>query len=108
MIAWLIVGGYVLGWLLASRFAYHAIRNDPLIGETGDDDGIDRAMNGAMAFIVGLFWPLALPVAVVMWRPPPTRGQIAAAEQAHDDEKRALERRIAELERELNLPRSAA
>lgn len=108
MIAWLIVSGYVLGWLLASRVAYHAIRNDPLMGDDSGNDAIDRAMNGGMAFFVGLLWPLALPIAFVMWRPPPTRGQIAAAERAHDDEKRALQRRIAELERELNLPRSAA
>jgi hypothetical protein len=99
MIATLVIGGYAFAMLLMGRLAYRAIRED----SGGGAPPIDAALDGAMALIVGLFWPLVLPVAVIMWHPKPTTAEISAALSEREMENRRLQRKITELERELGI-----
>lgn len=93
-----IIGGYALIVLIAARFAYRPVRED-----FGSDDATDRFMGAVVALIAGLFWPLALPVAIIMWHPKPTAAETEAALYEREMENRQLQRRIAELERELKI-----
>lgn len=87
-----IVTAYILLTLVAGRIAYFHMR----VADGVEDEGLDRFMTGAMAMLIGSFWPLALPVAIVMWKPAKTPGEIKA-------ERDAMAVRIQELEAELGI-----
>jgi hypothetical protein len=97
MIAVFVISGYTCAMLLMGRIAYGAIRED------SGSHGIDAALDGMIAFFVGLLWPLVLPIAIVMWRPKPTTAEIRAALSERETENRDLQRRIDQLERELGI-----
>jgi hypothetical protein len=98
MTAWAIVSGYVLAMLITGRFAYRAVRED-----MGSADPIDRFMGAAVSLFAGMLWPLALPVAIVMWHPKPTSAEVEAELAERRVENGKLQRRITELERELGI-----
>lgn len=89
MIAAIVAGCYAIIWLFAARRVFYAFRNDHL---GPPDDGIDTAMAGLLSLIIGMMWPLALPVALVIWKPRKTPAEFQEQLEARD-------RRIAELER---------
>lgn len=84
---------YEIVALLAARVFYGAIRR-----EDGAlmDGSVDNALMGLMGLIGGQFWPLALPIALVIWRPKKTPQEVA-------EENLRMKARIAELERELGI-----
>lgn len=98
MTAWLIVAGYALASLLAARVVLRALRES-----VPDEDITDAVTSGLIALVCGLFWPLALPIALVLVHPKPTSAEVGAAEREHEAEKRELRRRISELEREMGI-----
>lgn len=89
---WLWIG-YGVATLAAGRAAFYFIRADEFMAP---DDGTETFLLGALAMITGLFWPLLLPLALVMWHPRKTPAELRERVQARDD-------RIAELERELGM-----
>jgi len=99
-LALVIVGGYVLVILAVARRIYGALRED---GIMAPDDRTDEIMNAFLSLITGLLWPLALPIAVIMWHPKPTAAETRAALTERETENRQLQQRIAELERELGV-----
>jgi hypothetical protein len=87
----LVALGYEVAAFLAARMMFPHI-----VDGGGSDDVIDRFAAGFMSMLAGHFWPLAAPVALVLWRPRKTPKQVEA-------ENRQMKRRIAELERELGI-----
>lgn len=67
-----------------------------ILDDGGSDDAIDRFIAGFMSLLGGHLWPLAVPVALVLWKPRKTPKQVEA-------ENRQMKRHIAELERELGI-----
>lgn len=82
---------YATVTLFAARRVYWALRD-----HFSDEGGLDLVMDGTMALLTGLLWPLILPVAVIMWRPRKTAAELQEEIAEHD-------RRIAELEREAGI-----
>jgi hypothetical protein len=95
-----IVGGYILVMLAVARRIYGTMRESESMAP---EDRMDAAMIGALSLTISILWPLAIPVALVMWHPKPTAAETRAALAERDDENRQLQRRIAELERELKI-----
>lgn len=94
MITGIVIGCYAGVWLFVARRALYAIRAD---GSMPVADGrIDRVMVGVVAMAIGLLWPLALPITLIMWHPRKTPSELR--EQLH-----ARDERIAELEREAGI-----
>ena len=111
MIAGVVLGCYAVAWLLTARVLYGRWR-----GELTRLDGFDhycrecRSYSRSLAsdhetvirvIVAALFWPLTLMVFLVVFRPPPTAAERAAAEKK-------LKARIAELEREAGLTQERA
>jgi len=96
MIAAVVIGCYAVAWLVTARLAFYAIRSDDTMAP---DDGFEAVMMGLLSVIAGAFWPLALPVALVMWHPRKTPAEL-------QEQIRARDRRIAELEREAGITRT--
>lgn len=92
MTSLLAIGAYEVAAILAARFLFYALRRT----EYGPDDGFEAGLLCALMLMAGQFWPLALPVALVMWKPRKTPQELK-------DEHEAALRRIAELERELGI-----
>lgn len=90
-----VVLGYGLVSLFAARGVYSYMRSD-FMGTSGDWDIGDTVMVGYLALLVGWFWPLILPVAVVAWKPRKSPAERAA-------EKRKQEEYIRKLEKELGI-----
>lgn len=87
----LVVLGYEVAAFLAARMMFPHILDD------GDsNDPIDRFLAGFMSLLAGHFWPLAAPVALVLWKPRKTPEQLQA-------ENEQMKRHIADLERELGI-----
>ncbi len=68
---------------------------DPML----PDDQFDAVILAALSMMAGLFWPLALPIALVMWHPRKTPAELREQIGTRDQ-------RIAELERELGIGKS--
>lgn len=85
----LVVIGYEVTAFLAARRAYWSLDPDR-------DDPVDKFVMGCCALFFCQFWPVAAPVALVLWKPRKTPEQVEAENQA-------MKRRIAELERELGI-----
>jgi hypothetical protein len=100
MIATLVIGGYILVMLAVARLIYGAMREDDIMAPEGR---ADEAMSAALALITSLLWPLAVPVALIMWHPKPTAAETRAALSERETENRKLQGRITELERELGI-----
>lgn len=83
--------------LLTARHIYGRIRASD-IKQWGADkfDGEDAMMNGVAALFAGVFWPLALIVLVVIYKPTKGAEELKA-------ERDAMAKRIAELEAELGM-----
>lgn len=75
--------------ILAARSAYP--RLDPDNGDVAD-----KFCMAAVSLIFGQFWPLAAPIALILWKPRKTPEQVAA-------ENEQMRKRIAQLERELGI-----
>jgi len=87
----LVALGYEVAAFLAARMMFPYILDDG-----GSDDAIDRFIAGFMSLFAGHFWPLAAPVALVLWKPRKTPEQVAV-------ENEQMKQRIAQLERELGI-----
>lgn len=87
----LVVLGYEVAAFLAARMMFPHILDDG-----GSDDPIDRFLAGFMSLFAGHFWPLAAPIALVLWKPRRTPEQV-------QEENRQMKQHIAELERELGI-----
>lgn len=83
--------GYEVAAFLAARMMFPHILDDG-----GSNDPIDRFLAGLMSLLAGRFWPLAAPVALVLWKPRKTPEQV-------QEENRQMKQHIAELERELGI-----
>lgn len=59
-------------------------------------DPVDRFMSAVVSLFAGHFWPLAAPIALVLWKPRKTPEQVQA-------ENEQMKRHIAELEHELGI-----
>lgn len=96
MSGWIVLAVYVAGWVFVYRKAFVVIAESE-----GDEDKADRAFAGYMAMIVATLWPLTV-TGYWVWRllSPKTLGQ-----RRREVEER--ERRVAELERELNIKKDA-
>lgn len=93
MTGWLILAGYLLGWLLAARAVMTFAANDKtMIPETP----MDSALLTILACLIAMFWPLFLPALLVA----KTRRR-SPRELKRDLAER--DRRIAKLERELGI-----
>lgn len=92
MIAGIVAGCYAIAWLVTARCVFYAMRAD----EYAPDDKMDAVLLGILSVFAGLLWPLALPVALVMWHPRKTPAELREQLEARD-------RRIAELEREAGI-----
>jgi hypothetical protein len=90
---WLIFAGYCAAALVAARRVYWYMLDD-----FEAEDGLERAGLTLLAFVCGVLWPLALPMALIMWAPRPTSREIEA-------EREQMQSRINELERELGIAR---
>ena len=84
-----VVIAYEVAAFLAARHIY------PRLDPSGDDP-VDRFMSALMSLFGGHFWPLAAPVALVLWKPHKTPEQVLA-------ENEQMKQRIAQLERELGI-----
>lgn len=84
-----VVVAYEVIAFLAARRAYWSLKPDP-------DDLTDKFMAALVALFGGHFWPVALPVALVLWKPRKTPEQLQV-------ENEQMKRHIAELERELGI-----
>lgn len=93
MIGLVVLIGYVAVWIYTARRILGVLQEDEF---TPGEDLIDRGISGALAMLLGLLWPLALPIALVMVKPKPTQKALEA-------ENVRLQRHIAELERESGL-----
>lgn len=96
---------YVIGWAVASTVVgTHIIRER--VSWNPNPDVAERAMAALLACIIGLFWPLALPIAII-WRSSSWWASILdRADKAAED--RELDRReraacLAQLELELGI-----
>jgi len=98
----MILGGYALAVLLAARFIHCQMR---LVDPPGDQ--IDDVLTSVLALIIALFWPLALPVAVVMWRPRKTPAELRREVEDCREQITARDLCIAELERQLGIAPSS-
>lgn len=98
MLGWLIGIGYPAVALTAARLAYGPVRDT-----MGDNDAFDHFMCAFAAMFAGAFWPLAIPIGVIMWHPAKTKAELEAEKAELHCEKFELHRRIAELERELKI-----
>lgn len=87
----LVVVVYEVIAFLAARRAYWSLDPD-------QDDPVDKFVMACCALFFCQFWPVAAPVALVLWKPRKTPEQIEA-------ENREMKQRIAELERELGIGR---
>lgn len=85
----IVVVAYEVIAFLAARRAYWGLDADP-------DDSADKFMSALMSLFGGHFWPVALPVALVLWKPRKTPAQLQA-------ENEQMKQHIAELERELGI-----
>lgn len=88
----LVFAAYEVVALLAARKAYAAVRASNMAPE----DNIEARLVGALMMFAGQFWPLALPIAAVLWRPRKTPDEVMEENQQMRD-------RIAALERELGI-----
>ncbi len=93
MITWIVVAGYTVATLLCGRIVFAAMRADDTMAP---EEGFEAVLLAALSMMTGLFWPLALPVALVMWHPRKTPAELREQIDARDQ-------RIAELERELGI-----
>ena len=92
---------YGIGWLIASTLAATY-----MIRERGNPDATDDALIATLACLIALFWPLALPIAIIWrssswWASALDRADQAVADRELDRRERAA--RIAQLERELGI-----
>lgn len=85
----IVVVAYEVIAFLAARRAYWSLDADP-------DDSADKFMSALMSLLGGHFWPVALPVALVLWKPRKTPKQL-------QEENEQMKRHIADLERELGI-----
>lgn len=95
MSAWLILGGYTVGWLLAARWLLHQAI---MVDEVDPDDRVDMAFALIIATIAAIFWPLAAPIALVAWRRPKSTRELRDELETARWEARKREQRIAWLE----------
>jgi hypothetical protein len=100
MTAMFVIGGYALVMLAFARRIYNALREDEIMAP---DDSFDAAMTASMSLLISIFWPLVIPVAVIMWHPKPTAAETREALYERETENRDLQRRIDQLERELGI-----
>lgn len=77
--------------LLTARMVFPRMLDDG-----GSDDSVDRFFVALMALFGAQFWPLAAPIALVLWKPHKTPEQLRA-------ENEQMKQHIAELERELGI-----
>lgn len=89
LVAWLIFFAYEVVAMAAARFAYPHMDSDP-------DDQVEKVLLAGMLLFFGQLWPLAAPVALILWKPRKTPEQVQA-------ENEQMKRRIDELERELGI-----
>lgn len=89
--------GYGLVWLFTARKIFGALRAGDVRAFGADEfDGVGAAIYGVMALMCGFFWPLAIPVAAVVYRPAKTPEEVKT-------ERDALQVRIRELEADLQI-----
>jgi len=86
---WLILAGYLLGWVACTRLAVRRLWGDA-------DNPLEAVMLRVLLAMAALFWPLMVIVVAISWRVPKTAEQLRR-------EREALDRRIAELEREAGI-----
>lgn len=96
MIGLLVLAAYEAVAIFAGRIAFRIMRSNDGFG--GADDRIDLGFMGFFALFGGQVWPLVLPIAAIMWHPRKTPAELK-------EENLRMQRRIAELERELGLGR---
>lgn len=89
MTGWLILAGYLLGWVACTRLAVRRLCGDA-------DNPLEAVMLRVLLAMAALFWPLMVIVVAISWRVPKTAEQLRR-------EREALDRRIAELEREAGI-----
>ena len=100
MIAGIAAGCYALAWLVSARIVFYVARQDEYLAP---DDGMDYMLLAAMSVLTGLMWPLALPIALVVWHPRKTATELREAAATAEWERQKLATRIAELEREAGI-----
>jgi hypothetical protein len=100
MIATLVVGGYILVMLAVARRIYGAMREDDIMAP---ENRTDEIMTAALSLVTSILWPLAVPLALVLWHPKPTAAETRAALSERETENRKLQGRITELEHELGI-----
>lgn len=87
---WILIG-YPIISILVSRFVFAAMCRDDYFKPDGKGDMI---MVGLLAFIAGLFWPLIIPVRLIIWHPRKTPDQILAERDAKIAEQAAYIRKL--------------
>ena len=90
---WLILTTYTIGLIATARWLAPRLL-DNVAGNNVDPE--DVVMSRVMALFIGLFWPLVVVGALVMWKAPKSDGQLKHELAERDD-------RIRELERELGI-----
>ncbi len=96
MITWIVVACYTVATVLCGRVIFAVMRAEFMTL----DNRLEPVMIAVLGMLIGLFWPLALPTALIMWHPKKTPAELREQIDARDQ-------RIAELERELGIGRPA-
>lgn len=87
---WFVIG-YGIVTLACARFIYAYMCRDKYMKP---EDGVDIAMTGFMSLLTALFWPLVLPIGLIIWRPRKSPEQILAERDAKIAEQAAYIRKL--------------
>ena len=98
--SWIITAGYFIGWLVCARIAYRTMLEEVTYGTP---DSVDRFLSGTLGALISIFWPLIVPIAIVMWSPRPTVAERERKIEEQRDEIARQQRRIENLEYELGI-----
>jgi len=91
---WLSLGIYLAGWVICYRWAYRYVGDDP--------GGLDPSDYGPVAALLALFWPIWVPLAlIVTWIGQPLFRLITPTLPGEQEREREAE--TARLERELGI-----
>lgn len=86
---WFLIGiGYIIVSMFVARRVFVYMGQEFIADDTGD-----RVMNAVLGLMVGVLWPLGIPVALIMYKPKKSQAEIIADRDA----------RIKDLEKELGI-----
>lgn len=90
MTSWIVLAVYVIGFSVCAYRIYPA-----LLADLSYDEGpIDKAVSALLALLISLFWPLALPVTLLILTAKPTDAERTRALDDREANIRRMEREL--------------